>query len=214
MSSDGVGVAAWPLPSSPAPLAVLYCMPMTDAAAPVPDVDAEDVSAARRGDGEAYGRLIRRHEAEVAMRMWRFTRDPAAHADLVQEVFVSAFHGLGGYRGSGPFAHWLHKIAVRTGYAYWRARTRRPEALDEATARRLVEPPPPGAGAAEAGELVHRALACLPPRDRLVVTLMYLEGRSVAEIAEFTGWSSVMVKVQAWRARRKLRKVLETEEGR
>ncbi|OGR61162.1 MAG: hypothetical protein A2X36_15450 [Elusimicrobia bacterium GWA2_69_24] len=185
---------------------------MSDSAAA--DEDSADAGAARGGDGKAFARLIRRHEAAVAARMWRFTRDPGAHADLVQEVFVAAYQGLGGYRASGPFAHWLAVIAVRAGYAYWRARARRPDALDETAARRLAESPPPGTAAAEAGELVHRALACLPPRDRLVLTLLYLEGRTVAEAAELTGWSRVMVKVQAWRARAKLRKALETEDER
>ncbi|MBI4803296.1 MAG: hypothetical protein HY796_12315 [Elusimicrobia bacterium] len=90
------------------------------------DEDSEDVKAAQGGDGEAYGRLIRRHQSEIARRMWRFTRDPAAHADLVQEVFVDAYRGLNSYRRLAPFSHWLHKIAVRAGYAYWRRRAREP----------------------------------------------------------------------------------------
>jgi RNA polymerase sigma-70 factor (ECF subfamily) len=47
-------------------------------------------------------------------------------------------------------------------------------------------------------------------RDRLVLMLIYLEGCSVAEAAEATGWSRTMVKVQAHRARRRLRALLET----
>jgi RNA polymerase sigma-70 factor (ECF subfamily) len=53
------------------------------------------------------------------------------------------------------------------------------------------------------------ALEQLPPRDRLVLTLLYLESRSVAEAAELAGWSESMVKVQAHRARQKLRALLE-----
>ena len=68
---------------------------------------------------------------------------------------------------------------------------------------------PTGYSAGEAGELVHRALATLAPRDRLVLTLMHLEGQSVAEVAGSTGWSATMVKVQAWRARARLKKALE-----
>jgi RNA polymerase sigma-70 factor (ECF subfamily) len=59
-----------------------------------------------------------------------------------------------------------------------------------------------------AAEAVHETLAQLRPRDRLVLTLMYLEEHSVAEVADLTGWSETMVKVQAWRAKRKLRKLL------
>ena len=63
--------------------------------------------------------------------------------------------------------------------------------------------------AAEAGELVHAVLAQLPPRDRLVLTLLYLDECSVAEAAQLSGWSKAMVKVQAHRARKKLKSLIE-----
>ena len=170
--------------------------------------DAEDAAAARLGDGDAYARLVRRRQDEVSRRMWRFARDRSAHEELVQNVFVEAYRSLAGFRGLAPFSHWLHKIAVRVGYAYWRERARSPGPLHEADVARLAEP---AGAAAEAGELVHRALAMLSPRDRLVLTLQYLEGRKVSEIAELTGWSSVMVKVKAWRARGRLKRLLEEE---
>lgn len=172
--------------------------------------DLLDAGLSREGDGEAFARLVRRHQAGVARQMWRFTRDPRAHAELVQDVFVAAFTSLRGYRGDGPFAHWLRKIAVRTGLAHWKARERagRMAPLTENLPARF-EGDPSGHSPAEAAELVHRALAALPPRDRLVITLMHVEERSVAETAELTGWSQTLVKVQAWRARRKLRKLLE-----
>jgi RNA polymerase sigma-70 factor (ECF subfamily) len=62
-----------------------------------------------------------------------------------------------------------------------------------------------------AADLVHGQLAQLPPRDRLVLTLMYLEGSSVKQTAAATGWSASMVKVQAFRARKKLKRLLEQE---
>jgi RNA polymerase sigma-70 factor (ECF subfamily) len=65
------------------------------------------------------------------------------------------------------------------------------------------------ANADEAAETLHRVLDQLSPRDRLVVTLLHLENRTVAETAALTGWSQTMVKVQAFRARGKLRKLLE-----
>jgi RNA polymerase sigma-70 factor (ECF subfamily) len=55
---------------------------------------------------------------------------------------------------------------------------------------------------------VHRLVERLPPRDRAVIVLLHLEERSVAETAELLGWSRAMVKVQAWRARGRLRRML------
>ena len=56
---------------------------------------------------------------------------------------------------------------------------------------------------------MHRVLEKLPERDRVVLTLLYLEERSVAEIADLLGWSRAMVKVQTWRAKRKLERLLD-----
>jgi len=60
-----------------------------------------------------------------------------------------------------------------------------------------------------AAELVYKLLGQLPPRDRLVLTLRYLEDCDVAETAQRTGWTKSMVKVQTWRARNKLRNLFK-----
>jgi RNA polymerase sigma-70 factor (ECF subfamily) len=166
-----------------------------------------DVKAAAGGDGEAYGRIIGRYQDTIARRMLRFTRQRHALEELVHDVFVEAYFGLGGYRGDAPFEHWLQRIATRVGYRYWTRRGREaaasfdvhlydPEAESDETAR-------------ESADEVAVVLEKLKPRDRLVLTLLYLESRSVAEAADLAGWSETMVKVQAHRARKRFRKLLE-----
>lgn len=173
------------------------------------ELDRSDVAQAVEGHGDAYARLVRRHQPGIARQMWRFTRDPRAHAELVQDVFVNAYTSLRGFRGTGPFEHWLRKIAMRTGLALWRTRPRERALPDDPAARPADDPA--GCTPSEAAELVNRALVLLPPRDRLVITLLHLEERSVVEVAQATGWSTALVKVQAWRARAKLRKVLQEQ---
>ena len=68
---------------------------------------------------------------------------------------------------------------------------------------------PHAAHAADAGELVGKLMQTLSPEDQFVIRLLDLEERSVAEISAQTGWSQTLVKVRAFRARRKLRKQLE-----
>ncbi len=164
--------------------------------------DADDIRASLGGDGEAYARLIGRYQQQIAARMRWFSRQPAEAEEMVQDVFVEAYLSLRGFRGQAPFAHWLHKIATRVGYRHWklqaRQRRRGMSRLDDHI---------DGLGAldgngdaAAAGELVHSLLARLGPRDRLVLTLLYLEGYSVAEAALLAGWSVPMIKVQAFRA--------------
>jgi RNA polymerase sigma-70 factor (ECF subfamily) len=55
-------------------------------------------------------------------------------------------------------------------------------------------------------ELVEHLMMALKPAERLVIDLLYLQQRSVAEIQEIAGWSSALVKVRAFRARQKMKK--------
>lgn len=181
-------------------------------AAAVDPLDWADVQASQGGDDEAYARLVRRHQQTIAAYMWRFTRQRSTWEELVHDVFVEAFLGLRGYRGRAPFLHWLRRIATRVGYRYWKRRRwlqGRESPLDEAVADAVAARDEGTDAKRQAAEVVHRLLAQLAPRDRLVMTLMYLEQCSIAEIAQRTGWSESLVKVQAFRARRRLRRICE-----
>ena len=182
----------------------------TGSTAPVPaSMDIEDVRESRRGDPDAYRRLVERHQEHVGRILWRFSRDRLAHEELVQDVFVEAYLSLKSYRGKAPLEHWLSRIATRVGYRHWRlaARRRRTESLSLAEWDMLPDESTEGMDPGQAAALVHRLLAQLRPRDRLVLTLRYLEGCDVAETARRTGWTKSMVKVQSGRARKKLEKL-------
>jgi RNA polymerase sigma-70 factor (ECF subfamily) len=175
----------------------------------VGEPDRQDILASLGGDEAAFARLIERYEPAVASLAWRFTRDPAGREELVQDVFVEAYFSLDGYRGDAPFGHWLRRIATRVGYRFWK---RRSNASREAP---LADLDPPAAPAemdpSEAGAAVHALLAHLPPPERLVLTLMYFEDCSVREIADRMGWTRPMVKMRAYRARRRLKAVAQRE---
>jgi RNA polymerase sigma-70 factor (ECF subfamily) len=174
--------------------------------------DWADVQASQGGDHEAYARLVRRHQQTIASYMWRFTRQRLTWEELVHDVFVEAYVGLGSYQGRAPFLHWLRRIATRVGYRYWKRRRRqqgRESPLDDAVADAAAARDDGAEASRQAAEVVHGLLARLAPRDRLVMTLMYLEQCTVAEIAQRTGWSETLVKVQAHRARQRLRRICE-----
>ncbi len=172
--------------------------------------DWNEVQKICSGDTQAYQHLMDRHQEQVSRLMWRFSRDPLVHEELVQDVFVEAYLHLRGYQGKAPFEHWLSRVAVRVGYRFWKseARHRKHQSLTPEHWSQI------GAAdthvdAFEAGELLHRLLSQLPPRDRLVLTFRYLEELDVAQTAEKIGWSEAMVKVQCLRARRKLEKMVK-----
>lgn len=181
---------------------------MTEPSAePAAESDEGLVAAARRGDDEAFGRLVRRHQGMLAGLLHRFAGRPADVEDLVQETFVRVYRQLPRWRPEAPFVHWLRHVAVNVGRDYCRARARRPagELLDE----NLVQPEAIDAQAAHAaaGE-VRAVLAQLPPDDCALLTLHFLEGMTFPEIAGHFGWSTVATRVRAFRARGKLQKLL------
>lgn len=139
-----------------------------------------------------------------------------AEEDLAQDIFLKMFTRLEQYQGHVPFPHWVSRIAVTTCIDQLRAQKRRPEFrwadLSENEAEVLTnvmtderEAKPGDALAAR--ELVHKLLAQLKPDDRLVIQWLDLEQKTIAEISTLTGWNQTLVKVRAFRARRKLQKL-------
>ncbi len=138
-----------------------------------------------------------------------------AEEDLAQEVFLKMFSRLDQYQGAVPFPHWVSRIAVTTCIDHLRAQKRRPEfrwadlserEADVLDAVMTNENEVAANDAIEARELVHKLLAELSADDQLVLRLLDLEQKSIAEIAELTGWNQSLIKVRAFRARRKLQK--------
>ncbi|HDP33641.1 MAG TPA: RNA polymerase sigma factor [Candidatus Hydrogenedentes bacterium] len=176
-----------------------------------PQADIEDIGRALQGDGEAYAHLVRRYEAGIARQMWHFTRDRATRDNLVHDVFVEAYLSLPTYQGKAPFEHWLRRIATRTGYRHWKneARDRERKTSLELLCSAAIYPE--RLTPSEAAECAFHMLENLPAKDRLVLTLLHIEEWNVDEIAQCMGWSRALVKVRAYRARRKLRAQLEAE---
>jgi len=180
-----------------------------------PDVAAALVPAARR-DPEAARALVA-HCHPLVVRLVRAHRARSlGEEDLVQEVYLKMFSKLDRYepRAGVPFEHWLSRLTVRTCLDALRTEARRPHrraaSLTSAAeawldSLRGAAAAPPVDDALAARELVDALLARLQPADRLVLTLLDVEERTVAEVARSTGWSATLVRVRAFRARRRLR---------
>lgn len=194
-------------------LRMLLAMPAHEAG--TFDVDA-CLTAVRTGDQAAardlvdhlYPQVIRVVRGRLPRRM--------AEEDLAQEVFLKMFTRLEQYRGEMPFSHWVSRIAVTTCIDQLRRQQRRPElrwsdlseaeadVLDAVTADESVAEAPDELAARE---LLTTLLSQLKPEDRMVIEMLDLEQKTLVEIAELTGWNTTLVKVRAFRARRKLRKL-------
>jgi RNA polymerase sigma-70 factor (ECF subfamily) len=181
--------------------------------------DAEIIGRVRNGENDAFESLVHRYTPMVFGIVSRHApRDSAA--ELVQDAFVEAFQSLGSYSHKAPFSHWLSRIALRCCYSYWRSHRRSTEVpmsglskesedwMNHLLAARSREIFEAEAARSEAAEVLAHALGKLSPKDRMVLTLVHLEGHSIQEAADLMGWSVVSVKVRAHRSRVKLRKII------
>jgi RNA polymerase sigma factor (sigma-70 family) len=171
-------------------------------------VRQRDQAAARELVEHLYPLVVRIVRAHLPRRV--------PEEDLCQEVFMKMFSRLGQYEGAVPFSHWVSRIAVTTCIDHLRAQKRRPEFrwadLSENEAQVLdtvltSENEVDAGEALAARELVQKLLEQLRPDDRLVIQLLDLEQKTIAEISALTGWNTSLVKVRAFRARRKLQKL-------
>lgn len=180
-------------------------------ARPMQDPDHDDVQASQHGDRDAYTRIIERHQAAIVRQMRRFTPDVALREELAQDVFVEAWLSIGHFRPHAPFLHWLQTIATRVGYKYWKELQRRKRyvPLRDDDAAPAVEEEPSSLIPEDAAERLAGLLGRLAPEDRLVLTMTYFDGCSAGEIAERLGWNAALVRMRAFRARRKLKRWLE-----
>jgi RNA polymerase sigma-70 factor (ECF subfamily) len=163
--------------------------------------EAELIAACRRGDSDAFGELVVRHQQRVFKLAGRFFRRREEVEDVAQETFLQAWRKLDTYRAKAPFEHWLTRVCLNC--CYGRFRKRRGD--DELPLEYDV---PTTAGDPTARLEVERLLGQLPGEDRFLLLLLHGEGWSVAEIAGRLGWSKANVKVRAHRARKKLRGLL------
>jgi RNA polymerase sigma-70 factor (ECF subfamily) len=173
--------------------------------------DEELIHATLGGDDHAFAELVRRHKGSVFRVASRFAGNAAELEDICQDVFVQAYFKLRQYRRDSPFEHWVLRITTHKCYDYLRRRRRHPGTVSvESMLESGHEPSTPEPADPHPDlERLYAALAQLSAKERLVITLLELEERSVREIAGLTGWSEANVKVRAFRARASLRKLME-----
>jgi RNA polymerase sigma-70 factor (ECF subfamily) len=172
-------------------------------------------------DEAAFAEIVRRYSPRVFSFVSRFFRQRSLVEEAAQEVFLKAFLQLKNYEGRGSLEGWLTRITTTTCLNLLRnARNKRELTvsdlndseinwLDSRAVFAAGEKQSTDEERATAADLVNRVLDTLPPDDRLVLILMETEGASIKEVAEMTGWSESKVKVQAFRARRRMRESVE-----
>lgn len=175
------------------------------------------VRRAQQGDQEAFAELVTCHQRYVYNLAYRLLREASEAEDLAQEAFLRAWRGLGNFRGEARFTTWLYRIVTNLCYNRLPSLRRQLLAADVDDVDTLAQPseedPPAAIEAAERRAFLHRQIAALPDKYRLVITLFYLQEFSYQEIAQVLDLPLGTVKTHLFRARERLKRQIQTTEG-
>lgn len=183
------------------------------------DDDAPLIRRCARGDTEAYGLLVGRHEARVRAIAARILGTQATRDDiddLTQDIFVQAWRALPRFRADAKFSTWLHRLATNMAIKQWHRRKRgawlsAAEDLPAPVSAGLRDDAPgPGMQiqTRAQGLALRTAIDTLPEKQRTVVLLHYFEDYACEEVAQMVGCSIGTVWSRLHYACRKLRSAL------
>jgi len=181
--------------------------------------DMEIVRRVVGGDINAYEHLLTKYKPYVMQIVARHLPHQFVE-ETAHDVFVRAYQSLPSIKSRTAFKPWLATIAIRTCHDFWRKRYRSREQpissltenhqewLKQVVATESIRSLEEKGRQKEARELLDGALEQLSPDDRMVLESVYFEERSGRETAKLLGLSIANVKVRTYRARNKLKKIL------
>jgi RNA polymerase sigma-70 factor (ECF subfamily) len=184
------------------------------------------VEGCRRGDPEAFARLVSLHEAMVLNLAARLLGDQEEARDLAQDVFLQVYRTLPRFEGRSSLKTWIYRIVVnqcRNRQRWWRRRRRAaafpieeitPAEEAQVAASAPMESPFERLARAERGRRVRAALQRLSFDHRAILLLREVEGLACEDIADTLTLPIGTVKSRLARARDGLRRALETTEDR
>ena len=177
--------------------------------------EQELIRAAQRGSERAFEEIVQRYEKQVyhlALRMCGREEDAW---EVYQEAFLSAWRGLGSFRGDAALSTWLYHLTSNAAIDYLRRQNRQRAlegtSLDDEEAPEPADTAPSPAQAAEQGELreqIQAGLMALSASQRQVLLLRELQGLTYEEISRALALDLGTVKSRIARGRENLRKFL------
>jgi RNA polymerase sigma-70 factor (ECF subfamily) len=171
------------------------------------DNDAFLLQATGKGDLQAFGRIVERHQEWAWRIAYRFFGDEQDAADVVQDAFLRLLDAAGRYRPEAKFRTFFHRIITRL--CLDRAKKKKPLYLE--TVPELPDPRPDAAEDLQRREIaaaVRQALDALAPNQRMAIVLRYYEELNYTEIAAALETSPKAVERLLGRGRESLRTVL------
>lgn len=178
--------------------------------------DARLVEAARRGDKDAFGGLVRRYERRLIRVILRFVPDQELSRDLAQETFLRVYERLDQFDPSRRFGPWMFQIGVNLTLDYLRRRKRRGRwaLFTDTPAERAPEPEVADPRAAiDLSQEVRAVLERVPEKYRTVLILRDLEGFTTSEIAAVLGRKEATIRWRLIEARNRFQRLWNKRQG-
>lgn len=172
--------------------------------------DARLIEDARRGDGEAFGVLVRRYEGRLISVIMRFVRDWELARDLAQETFLRVYQRLDQFDPARRFGPWLFRIGVNLTLDYLRGRKRRIWAslFTDSSSTRAPDPATPDPRAKlDLEQEVRAVLDEIPEKYRTVLILRDLENFSTSEIAAIVNRKEATIRWRLAEARNRFQQL-------
>jgi RNA polymerase sigma-70 factor (ECF subfamily) len=177
------------------------------------DDELELVNRCRAGEPGAFDELVDRYKGLVYALIVRSVDDRSRADDFAQEVFLRVHRGLPYFRGEARLSTWIYRIVANL-CAQARGHQTAERPLDEetvGTAGRQFGAAETAFGSLELRDRLEKAIARLPTRDRLLIAGHYVKGLRYEDLAEALGMPVGTVKTHLYRAKRKLRELLQGE---
>ena len=189
-------------------------------AAGIHDSDEELLIATLAGETTAFGGLVEKYQAALLVMIFRQIGQKEEAEDLLQQVFLKAYQHLRDFRGQSKFFTWLYSIALNHVKNHLRQRKiRRTVSMDDVgvgedgTGRQWADTrPTPEETVAQNSETqaMVKALEVLEGEQKSIFVMHYFQNLPLPEVAEKLGKPIGTVKVYLHRARKAVRRVLET----
>lgn len=179
--------------------------------------DTEIIGSVLSGDTDLFAVIVDRYKE----RIFRIVSSHIPHDNVEEvssDVFFRTFKSLKTFNNDAPFVNWLSVLTVRACKDFWRVNYAKKEAPLSSFSEDVediitnspsnIKTPEEAILNNETKDMLNRAVNLLKPNERMVISLMYLEDKSVAETAETLELSESNVKIIAFRARKKLADML------
>ena len=153
------------------------------------DPDRDLITRFNEGERAAFDQLVRRHQRGMWHLVRRYVKSDADASDVTQQAFVRAFRGLASFRGAASVRSWLYRIAINCALSWLRDHRREQPSEIAEDALTEVNPAPAQLSAGDDRAALRRAIAQLPPKQKLVLELRVFDDLSFKEVAELADCS-------------------------